>query len=302
MRYRPFGTSGAAVSNLTLAFGAGNLAKGRAAALELLYSALELGVNSYRLETADPVAAEVLGEALSHVDRKLVQVSLTLGAQDSRGQGRDFTAQGMTAAIDRALHYSGLGWIDLASLEEPAEHELARSSLDALKAMRATGRVRLLGVAGSGEVMDAYVSTGAFDALSTPFGLNAGWPVRHRVKAAREQDMAVFAYDYFADRRKSPRGPEAPVKKGLFGLGGGAAKPHPGRKGGSDAFGFLYRTPHWTAEAICLAYVLTDPSLCSIIVSADEPERLKMLAETPERDLPPGLAAQIEMARVDKAA
>ena len=301
MRYRPFGTSGAAVSNLTFSVGRSTLARGRGQALDLLYTALELGVNSYRLETADPVVAEVLGEALSHVDRNLVCVGLTLGVGDGRKAQRDFSAQGMTGAIDRALHYSGLGWIDLAALEEPAQDELPRSSLDALKAMRATGRVKLLGVAGEGDVMDAYVSTGAFDALITPFDLNSGWSVRHRVRAAREQDMAVFAYDYFSDRRKKTRGAEPVVKKGLFGFGGG--KPHPDRKGGgNDAFGFLYRTPNWTAEAICLAYVLTDPSMTSIIVAADDPERLKMLAETPERDMPPGLAAQVEMARVSRAA
>ena len=141
MRYRPFGVSGSAISNLTLSFGADVLKRGREAGLDLLYSALEAGVNSYRLETADPVAAEVLGEALSHVDRKLVYVSLTLGAGDGRDQQRDFSAQGMTAAIDRVLHFSGLGWIDVAVLHEPGETELAQSSLSALKAMRATGRI-----------------------------------------------------------------------------------------------------------------------------------------------------------------
>lgn len=299
MRYRPFGTSGAAVSNLTLSVGQSTLARGRGQALDLLYTALELGVNSYRLETADPVVAEVLGEALSHVDRNLVCVGLTLGVGDGRKAQRDFSAEGMTGAIDRALHYSGLGWIDLAALEEPAEHELPRSSLDALKAMRATGRVKLLGVAGDGDVMDAYVSTGAFDALLTPFDLNSGWAVRHRVRAAREQDMAVFAYDYFSDRRKKTRGADPVVKKGLFGFG---ASKHPDRKAANDAFGFLYRTPNWTAEAICLAYVLTDPTITSVIVAADDSDRLTMLAATPERDMPPGLAAQVEMARVSRAA
>ena len=299
MRYRPFGTSGAAVSNLTLSVGQSTLARGRGQALDLLYTALELGVNSYRLETADPVVAEVLGEALSHVDRNLVCVGLTLGVGDGRKAQRDFSAEGMTGAIDRALHYSGLGWIDLAALEEPAEHELPRSSLDALKAMRATGRVKLLGVAGDGDVMDAYVSTGAFDALLTPFDLNSGWAVRHRVRAAREQDMAVFAYDYFSDRRKKARGADPVVKKGLFGFG---ASKHPDRKAANDAFGFLYRTPNWTAEAICLAYVLTDPTITSVIVAADDSDRLTMLAATPERDMPPGLAAQVEMARVSRAA
>ena len=114
-----FGLAGYGYGVLTLNFGADALKRGREAGLDLLYSALEAGVNSYRLDSADPVAAEVLGEALSHVDRKLVYVSLTLGAGDGRGEDRDFSAQGMTAAIDRVLHFSGLGWIDVAVLHEP---------------------------------------------------------------------------------------------------------------------------------------------------------------------------------------
>ena len=232
----------------------------------------------------------MLGEALSHVDRKLVYVSVTLGT----GEARDFSAEGMTAAIDRVLHFSGLGWIDMAVLHEPGETELAQASLAALKALRKTGRIRLLGIAGGGPVMDAYVSTGAFDALLTPFDINAGWPIRNRIRSAREQDMAVFAYDFYIDRRT--RAPDAPVfKKGLFGLGGGKRPPDTPKK---DAFGFLYRTPNWTAEAICLSYVLTDPSVSSVIVTPTGADRLAVLAAAPERDRPPGLAAQIEMARV----
>ncbi|KAK0341602.1 hypothetical protein LTR94_025704, partial [Friedmanniomyces endolithicus] len=295
MRYRPFGVSGAAISNLTLSFGSDSLARGREAGLDLLYSALELGVNSYRLETPDPVAAEVLGEALSHVDRNLVSVGLTLGVGASREADRDFSVQGMTAAIDRALHFSDLGWIDVAVLQEPGEHELPQSSLSALKAMRATGRIKLLGVAGGGEVMDAYVSTGAFDALLTPFDINADWKVRNRIRSARDQDMVVFAYDYYADRRGSRREPEQAAKRGLFGLGAKRAKT-PTQQ---DAFGFLYTTPRWTAEAICLTYVLTDPTISSVIVKATDTDQLEMLAATPERDMPPGLAAQIEMARAN---
>jgi hypothetical protein len=79
-------------------------------------------------------------------------------------------------------------------------------------------------------------------------------------------------------------------------MGGGPKRPPQSRQ--SDAFGFLYRTPNWPAEAICLGYVLTDPAISSVIVRATDTDRLEMLAATPERDMPPGLAAQIEMARV----
>lgn len=304
MRYRPFGRSGAAVSVLTLNIGARAIARGAEAGHELIYSALEAGINSFRLETADPVLAQVVGEALRHVDRKLVCVSLELGAGDGRrGSIRDFSAEGMTGAIDRALHVSGLGWIDLAMLEEPGEDELAQSSLNALKALRSTGRVRFLGVSGEGEVMDAYVSTGAFDVLATPAHVNSPWQVRSRMRAAREQDMAIFSYGYFPEELDTDRKATTvhePKKKGLFGFGGPKRETNP--LAGAGTFAFLHRTSGWTAEEICLAFALTDPAVASVIIDAHDDARLNALSQVPERDMPPGLPAQIEMARIAAAA
>lgn len=299
MRYRPFGPAGQAVSALTLSLGARDIAAGPEAGRELIYSALEAGINSYRLETADPVLAEVLGQALKHVDRRLVQVSLTLGAGDGRrGSDRDFSAEGITSSIDKALHASGLGWFDLAILDEPGDHELPQSTLNALKALRATERVRLLGISGDGEVMDTYVSTGAFDVLATPFHVNVPWQIRSRLRAARESDMAIFVYGYFPaslDTEKKAANLHQP-KRGLFGFGGSKAKGGPLAHAGT--FAFLHRTNNWSAEAICLAYALTDPSVSSVMIEASDIERLNALAQVPDRDMPPGLAAQIEMARV----
>lgn len=305
MRYRPFGRSGAAVSCVTLSVGNKAISRGPAAACDLIYAALESGINSYVLETADPVLAEVVGEALKHLDRKLVSISMVLGNGDGRrGSLRDFTAEGMTGAIDRALQVSGLGWFDTALLAEPGEDELAQSSLNALKALRATERVKLLGIAGDGPVMDTYVSTGAFDLLVTSYHVNSPWQVRSRIRAAREQDMVIFANDYFPESLDSERKAatsHVPQKKGLFGFGGGPKAPPTPLKG-AGTFAFLHRTQNWTAEQICLAHTLTDPSIASVIIEAEDIERLNGLAQVPERDMPPGLPAQIEMARIAAAA
>lgn len=304
MRYRPFGGTGAAVSNLTLSLGHEALGRGRAALSELIFTALEAGVNSYHLENADPVLAEIVGEALGHVERRLVCVGLTLGVGDGRKKGfRDFSAEGLSGSIDRALHASGLGWFDVAVLDEPADDELPQASLIVLKAQRKAGHVKLLGVSGDAPVMDVYVSTGAFDVLYTPFHANVEWRIRSRMRAARERDMTVFTYDYFPEslstERKAAGAGAAPKKKGLFGFG---AKPVDPGLANAGSFAFLHQTPNWKAEEICLAFTLTDPAIASVMVDAVNPERMEALAAVPERDLPPGLSAQIEMARVGSAA
>lgn len=300
MRYRPFGNAGQSVSALTLGLSYRDIARGPEACSEIIYTALEAGINSYRLRDASPVLAEVLGEALKHVDRKLVQVSLTIGAGDGRkGTDRDFTAEGMTGCIDKALHASSLGWFDQAILDQPGTEELPQSSLNALKVLRATERVRLLGVSGDGEVMDTYVSTGAFDVLVTPYHVNSPWQVKSRIRAARDQDMAIFAYGYFPESLETVKKAEMANegKRGLFGLGRPARdKKNPLR--GVGTFAFLHKTPYWNAEDICLAYALTDPSISSVMIHSEDVDRLNQLAQVPDRDLPPGLAAQIEMARV----
>lgn len=301
MRYRPFGASGSTVSTLTLSIGLGALASGPEAAESLIYSALEAGINSYRLETADPVVAEVLGRALSNVDRRLLNVSMMLGTGDGRRNSeRDFTAEGMTGFIDRALNVSGLKWFDTAILRQPGEDELSQPSLNALKALRATERVRFLGIDGDDDVLDTYVSTGAFDVLATPYHVNVDWKIQSRVRQAREQDMAIMAYDYFPESLDTPsKAANIAKPKGFFGFGRSKSNNPLARAG---TFAFLHETPNWSAEAICLAHAMTNPSVCSVIIHASDANRLDLLATIPERDMPPGLSAQIEMARVRTAA
>ncbi len=292
MRYRPFGVSGPAVSNLTLCLGAEAAARGGAHVRQMIFAALEAGINAYHFDSADPALLRAAGEALGHVERRLVIASVSLGV------GRDFSPISLGREIEQGLHASGLGWFDLAVLDRPGENELPQAALTALKAIRKAGHVRMLGVSSDEAVSDLYVSTGAFDALFTPFHANIEWRVRARMRAALERQMSLFVYGYFPDSLSTERKAAeagAPKKRGLFGLGGRA----PVEETQRGSFAFLHQTRGWTAEAICLAYALTDPGVSSVLIRPRDRAELETLAATPERDLPAGLSAQIEMARVD---
>ena len=86
MRYRPFGRSGNAVSAVTLNLGDATLARGKSGARDLLVSAMEHGVNTFHMECADPVLAELAGTALAAVDRRLVFLTVRVGQRIERGR------------------------------------------------------------------------------------------------------------------------------------------------------------------------------------------------------------------------
>ena len=300
MRYRPFGRAGVSVSVIALTVDDRAGQRGANALGALIYAAMEAGVNTFHIESCEPEVLQTVGRSLEAVERRLLFVSLRLGLRAGRtGLTRDFSPDALTGAIDVAIEHSGLGHLDLVLLDEPGEDELPTTALAALKQQRTTGRVSLLGVGGGHDAMDAYLGARAFDVLASPHHLRSGWKEQNRMRAAARMDMGVIAYDYFPEAfRQAATTPGAPKKRGLFGALMGA---EPDPLAGAGTYAFLHGTKNWTAEELCLAYALMEPSLSTVLVRAYEPERLAELAAVPDRDLPPGMAAQVEMARFGTA-
>jgi aryl-alcohol dehydrogenase-like predicted oxidoreductase len=249
-----------------------------------LYAAFECGINAFEIVGRHPALIEGLGLALQAVERRLVFVALRLGV----APGRDFSPDGMRHLIDSVITRTGMDYLDAVVLDDPQSEELTPYALETLKGISQSGRARMLGVGGQDEAMDAYISTGAFDLLRAPFSLTSGWKDRLRLKAAMEHDMGVFGYGYYPEGLI--RTPAPAQRHTLF---GGRSNPLEGVGG----YAFLHDTPNWDSEALCLAYALTEPALASVQISVESVEALEALSAVSERDMPPGLGAQIEMAR-----
>ncbi len=294
MRYRPLGVTGTVVSAASLVL-ADSPARARPQDWEqLVYAALENGINSFEVVGRDPGITEGLARAVHAIERNLVFIAWRMGkSHPLNGQPhRDFSPEGLQRGVEAVLARTGFSYLDAIILDDPVSEELSPHALGKLKDYRATGRVRTLGVAGQDGAMDAYITTGAFDILCSPFSLVSGWKERLRLKAAIAQNMAIIGYEFHPER----------FQRGQAGAG----VPKPGQGGahalaGAGTYAFLDRTPGWTAEALCLAYALTEPSLASIQIVTDRPDQIAALAAVTERDLPPGVAAQIEMARFSPA-
>ena len=101
--------------------------------------------------------------------------------------------------------------------------------------------------------------------------------------------MTVLGYGPHVDPAEPP--PASPVVRGLARL---IRRP---QMASPEVYAFLDQTRTWTGQQITLAYALTEPGLASIIVEPDTPQMLESLSEAIERELPAGVAAQIEIAR-----
>jgi aryl-alcohol dehydrogenase-like predicted oxidoreductase len=286
MRYRSMGASSMAVSAIALTL---NDVRGRSRPSEwreLIFAALENGINAFEITTPSPELLAGVGEAVAGVERRLLFMGLRVGPRETQG----FSREGLTGAVRGALEHSGIGHLDVVTLDDPEQGAVAGDALELLKSLRTSRIAQRLGVAGESDAIDGWLASGAFDVLTHPYNLTSGWRERHRIKAATGRDMAVIACDTFneelADAAKGP-------KASLSGIWKRKSDP----LSGHGTYAFLDKTPGWTAEDICLAYALTEPAVTTVLLGADKRDRIEALAGVPERDLPTGVSAQIEMAR-----
>lgn len=292
MRYRPFGHFNVSVSAVSLVLEDDDR-RSADAWTALIYAALENGINGFEMRGRQPALIEGLNRAFKHVERRLVFVAWRIGPTTIPPQYADqaFQPKLVQASVQSALARTGLEYLDLALLDDPGEHDLPATTLQALKDMKTAGQVRLIGVAGENPAIEAYISTRQFDVVGLPFSIASGWRDRLRLRAAQERDMAVIGYNFCPPELRQAAPAAHEVKRGLWGK-------KVIQKGPADAYDFLNATPGWTREEICLAFALTEPSLATIEIAPDNLETLIAFASVTDREMPAGLSATIEMARV----
>lgn len=287
MRYRPFGTSGKAVSALSLVLRESGSIPNVSAWRGLIYAALENGVNSFEMVAGSDVIAMGLGEALRAVERRLIFLSLRIEGDAHRPIG----AEAISNAVKGALRQTGAGYFDTLMLNETAYENLLPEGYRMLEDIRSAGVVLQTGVTGRGPAVESCILDAAFEVLATPFSLVSDWQTRRLVKEAAHVNMAVMAYDP-APRAFLNRPEVAPQKPSLL------RRPNPANPlAGSGTYAFLHTTSGWTAEELCFAYALTEPSFATVQMAADNAKHIEALAAVCDKELPTGAAAQIEMAR-----
>ncbi|MDO9222806.1 MAG: hypothetical protein Q7U20_03740 [Caulobacter sp.] len=270
MRYRPYGKSGQVVSAVSLLLDSATRRSSREWS-GLVMAAMDLGVNGFEIAGDAPPLIEGVSEALSTVERDLLFIAWRPRALPAE-PGH---------VLESFLSRTGLGYLDLLNFDD------APPPFDVLQRLRDQRWVRSFGLTSDDDDTDLLIARGAFDALTTCYSPVSGWRDRNRLKHAADKGMAVIARNIWPECIQ-PK----PVlfKKPLLGKGKNPLA-------GIGGYRFLESTPGWTAEDICLAYVLTEPAVTTVRFQIERIEHLQRIAEVPDRDLPTGVAAQIEMAR-----
>jgi aryl-alcohol dehydrogenase-like predicted oxidoreductase len=283
VRYRPLGGRGQVISAVSLILQPGTGRRRPGDWVSLIYAALECGVSGFEIRGLDPVLGEGMAQAFSSVDRRLLFVALRLSLRP----GRAASLSAIGGQVQGALATTGLDYLDAVLMEAP--EAVTGEGIKEMAALKSAGLVRALGVAGSGDGVDALVGSGRLDVLAADYSLLSGWAERRRVRAATACDMGVIGCGSFP-------------KDELERLMKPAAKDRAHPLAGTGGYGFLERTKDWDSEDLCLAYALTEPSLASVLVEAQSIDHLEQLAAVPDRELPSAVAAQIEMARFSSLA
>lgn len=288
MRYRPFGVSGKAVSAVSLLLREAPNMTTPQAWRTVMFAAMENGINCFELTAGLDVLALGVGEALRSVERRLVFLSWKL-----RGDGsQSLTAEAIAASVRNGLQKTGAKYFDLLTMDEAAYETLEPSAHGYLADLRAAGHCLQLGIVGDGPVVDTCIQSAAFDVMATPFNLTSDWKARRRVRDAADRNMTIIAYDAFPPAQIRAGGGGAPMRGGSL-LRRGPAEP----LAGVGTYAFLHQTSSWSAEELCLAYLMTEPTFATVQVEAFRAESIARIAAVTDRDLPTGVAAQIEMAR-----
>lgn len=289
MRYRPFGISGKAVSAISLLLKETAALPNALAWRTFIFSAMESGVNCFELTAGSETMCAGMHDALAAVERRLLFISWRI-----RGEpGRPLTQDMISQSVRHGLQRTGASYFDLLMLDEAAFHALTPDARQFLDDLRSGGLALQIGAAGGPDVFDAAIVDPTFEVAAAAFNVTSGWDTRRRMKEATTANMALVAFDVF---------PQALIKPQAAASGGGQKvglfRRRPAEPlAGAGTYAFLHETPGWAASEICLAYALTDPAFATIQVEATRAEVVERMSAVADRDLPTGVAAQIEMAR-----
>lgn len=195
-------------------------------------------------------------------------------------------------SVQYGLRTTGAGYFDTLMLDADAIKHLDSEGLKSLEDLKPAGLCKRIGVVGDGDAVDQCLRERKFDVLSTSYDVTANGQGRRRCREAADKEIVVLVRNPIPTQLiKDSEIPLTRKATSLFGV-----KPRDSLEG-VGTFQFLRTTRDWTPQDICLAFLLTEPTMASVMLETTKPNDFAHLDALSDRDLPSGVPAQIEIAR-----
>lgn len=306
MRYRPLGRTGLTVSEIGFGCASwwGKPAFEERTALSLVHEALDRGVTlfdtgaSYSAGEAEPR----LGRALKGRDVSGLVIATKAGTYHA-GSGRiarDFSPEAIRASAERSLRNLGLETLPLLQLHGPAISELSDELLNMLRGLKASGRVRALGLNSFDPVLIAHaLGEPAFDVVMVDYNVlrPEREPLIAEAAAAGKGVLAgmPLAMGHTGLKIASLKGPQD-----LWYAARGLVR-HRQEVAKGARFRFLHHLPGMTGSQAALAYVLANPDVASAVVGTTRVAHLLEDVAASGLTLAPKVWDQIRRAQTSQA-
>jgi aryl-alcohol dehydrogenase-like predicted oxidoreductase len=299
MRMRPFGRTGAVVSEL--GFGCagfwGRSVFPESQAIALVHQALELGITFFDTggSYGGGVAETRLGLALRTRDTGRLLVATKAGPEKVRGRVvRDFSPDAIEASLKRSRERLGLDTIPLFQLHGPEIVEMTEALFERLEQLRSRGWFRWLGLNSFDHApLDWAIASGRFDSVMLDYNLlrpeRAGL-----IDAAAGRGMATIAGMPLAMGHIDRQAFKLRHMSDLWYLARGLAYPrHRADMLAGLRYGFLREVEGFSPAQAALGWVLARPEVSVAVIGTTRPEHLAELAAVPGRPLPETAMARI---------
>jgi aryl-alcohol dehydrogenase-like predicted oxidoreductase len=299
MRMRPFGRTGALVSELGFGCASfwGRSMFPEAQAIALVHQALELGISFFDTGASygGGVAETRLGLAVKGRDTSRLVIATKAGPEKINGKVvRDYSPDAIEASLARSRQRLGLDTIPLFQLHGPEIEDMTDVLFERLWQLRARGWYRWLGLNSFDHApLDWAINSGRFDTVMLDYNvLRAdraaliGTAAGSGMAAIAGMPLAMGHIDRQAFKLRRP--------SDLWYLARGLAYPrHRADVVAGMRYGFLREVEGWSAAQAALGWVLANPQVSVAVVGTTRPEHLAELAMVPGRQLPEAVMARI---------
>lgn len=141
-------------------------------ATRILNAVLDAGINYIDTSPDYGPSEEMIGRAIAG-RREEYYLATKCGCPvvtDAAG-GHVYTPANILAAVEQSLRRMGTDYVDVLQFHgNPSPAVLKeQGSLDVLRELQRDGRVRYIGVSGTGQHLDAHITSGEFDVFQIPY-------------------------------------------------------------------------------------------------------------------------------------